>query len=660
MAQSAVTSGRTNIRHACQTFAVSQTCFRYQAKASEQNARIADWLVRLTSAHRDWGFGLCYLYLRNVKGFGWNHKRVYRIYRELELNLRIKPKKRLVRERPEPLAVPEAINQVWSMDFMHDQLADGRSFRLFNVLDDFNREGLGIEVDLSLPSARVIRSLEQIIEWRGKPAVIRCDNGPEYISGALLSWAQRLGIRVEHIQPGKPQQNAYVERYNRTIRYAWLARTLFDTIDQVQDKATRWLWTYNHERPNMALGGITPSGKREAGSGKREAGSGKRSGGLGLGRPSLLLCDLLSEHRKDVRARPFASGSLREVLMPLRFPIPHSRQRPTPTVKPLKFSKGAVDICPMTHDLLNRIDQRTRLAGHNRLALLLFRLGGRQLFGVNVFKVQEVLRRPELFQVPGLPTEFAGVADVRGRSVPVLDLGLAIGHPERDSHSENGPGYLVVAEFNRSVQGFLVSGVERIVNIAVEDIHPPPELGAEATYLTAVTRFQGELIQVIDVESVLADIAKVSKDVQLDPSLQLVAYDRQFQVLVVDDSRVARQQIRSVLDQLGVSATLLSDGRQALDHLLQVAASGENPADRYAMVISDIEMPAMDGYTLTTEIRRTPGLQGLYVLLHTSLSGVFNNAMVEQVGANAFVAKYSANELADYVLARLKVVAEAA
>ena len=126
-----------------------------------------------------------------MKGFGWNHKRIYRIYRELELNLRIKPKKRLVRERPQPLAVPETINQVWSMDFMHDQLADGRSFRLFNVLDDFNREGLGIEVDLSLPSARVIRSLEQIIEWRGKPAVIRCDNGPEYISGALLSWAQR-------------------------------------------------------------------------------------------------------------------------------------------------------------------------------------------------------------------------------------------------------------------------------------------------------------------------------------------------------------------------------------------------------------------------------------------------------------------------------------
>ena len=163
MARSAVEGGRTNIRHACRTFEVSETCFRYQARASEENARIADWLVRLTTTYRDWGFGLCFLHLRNVKGFAWNHKRVYRIYRELELNLRIKPRKRIVRARPEPLAVPETINQVWSMDFMHDQLSDGRSFRLFNVLDDFNREGLAIEVDLSLPSARVIRALEQVI-----------------------------------------------------------------------------------------------------------------------------------------------------------------------------------------------------------------------------------------------------------------------------------------------------------------------------------------------------------------------------------------------------------------------------------------------------------------------------------------------------------------
>ncbi len=129
---------------------------------------------------------LCFLYLRNVKGFGWNHKRVYRIYRELELNLRIKPRKRLVRQVPEPLAAPSAVNQVWSMDFMHDQLADGRSIRLFNVIDDFNREALGIEIDFSLPSERVIRALRQIIGWRGRPKAIRCDNGPEYLGAAII------------------------------------------------------------------------------------------------------------------------------------------------------------------------------------------------------------------------------------------------------------------------------------------------------------------------------------------------------------------------------------------------------------------------------------------------------------------------------------------
>jgi putative transposase len=141
-----------------------------------ENETIANWLLRLTDNHRNWGFGLCYLYLRNVKGFKWNHKRVYRIYKELELNLRIKPRKRLNREKPEPLAVPDSINQVWSMDFMHDQLSDGRSFRVLNIIDDYNREALGIEIDFSLPSERVIRALKQIIEWRGRPLAIRCDN----------------------------------------------------------------------------------------------------------------------------------------------------------------------------------------------------------------------------------------------------------------------------------------------------------------------------------------------------------------------------------------------------------------------------------------------------------------------------------------------------
>jgi len=263
MAKVAVTQRHISISLACRLFIVSETCYRYQPTLSCENAEIADWLIRLTHNQRNWGFGLCYLYLRNVKGFGWNHKRVYRIYRELELNLRIKPKKRLIREKPEPLAVPETVNDCWSMDFMHDQLEDGRSYRLFNVIDDFNREGLTIDVDFSLPATRVVRSLNQIIEWRGKPKQIRSDNGPEYISDLLAKWASQKNIELLFIQPGNPQQNAYVERYNRTVRYDWLSQYLFSSIEEVQEYATRWLWTYNNERPNMGLGysaSITLSG----------------------------------------------------------------------------------------------------------------------------------------------------------------------------------------------------------------------------------------------------------------------------------------------------------------------------------------------------------------------------------------------------------------
>jgi putative transposase len=167
---------------------------------------------------------LCFLYLRKLKDYLWNHKRVCRIYKELELNLRIKPKKQLCREKPETLNVPEGINDVWSLDFMHDQLTDRLPFRLLNVIDDFNLEALGIEADFSLPAERLIRVLEQIINWRGKPNVIRCDNGPENVSGAVQTWVSRKGIRIEYIQPGQPQQNAYIERFNRTARYDWLAQ----------------------------------------------------------------------------------------------------------------------------------------------------------------------------------------------------------------------------------------------------------------------------------------------------------------------------------------------------------------------------------------------------------------------------------------------------
>ena len=156
MARWAVEEKGLSIRLACEAFGLSQSGYRYQPQRNVENQRIAQWLTRLTDNQRNRGFGLCFLHLRNVKGFEWNHKRMYRIYRELELNLRIKPKKRMVRIKPEPLAVPEVLNQTWSMDFMHDQLQDGRSYRLFNVIDDFNREALGIETDFSLPSELVI------------------------------------------------------------------------------------------------------------------------------------------------------------------------------------------------------------------------------------------------------------------------------------------------------------------------------------------------------------------------------------------------------------------------------------------------------------------------------------------------------------------------
>lgn len=309
----------------------------------------------------------------------------------------------------------------------------------------------------------------------------------------------------------------------------------------------------------------------------------------------------------------------------------------------------------MAHDLLQTIALRTQLAGHNRLALLLFRLSGRQLFGINVFKVQEVLRCPPLAFVPQAHALVRGMVDLRGRPMPVLDLSQALGQ----STSNPAESYLIVTEFNRSVQGFLVGAVDRIVNVSVTEVHPPPLSGGQG-YLTAVTHFNSELIEIIDVEQVLAEVVGAAPSVSAD----ILAFKPRPtktggrpQVLVVDDSRTARTQVQHVLTQLGVDAIPLADGRQALTYLQKLADNGTPVSQKLAMVISDIEMPDMDGYTLTTEIRRDPRLADLYVLLHTSLSGIFNNAMIERVGANRFVPKYSPNELANAVIERLHALA---
>ncbi|HEY0973316.1 MAG TPA: chemotaxis protein [Solimonas sp.] len=310
----------------------------------------------------------------------------------------------------------------------------------------------------------------------------------------------------------------------------------------------------------------------------------------------------------------------------------------------------------MATGLLESIDRSTQLAGHNRLALLLFRIGPRQIFGVNVFKVQEVIRCPPLSRMPGAHPHIRGVADIRGRVIPVIDLQRAIGG---EALGEAPAAHVIVAEFNRSVQGFLVSQVDRIVHVDVAQLEPPP-LSAGEGYLTAITRHHEQLVEIIDLEKVLAEVSGET------PGLDAALLDRArrvhiegLKILVADDSRVARNQIEKVLQSIGVEALLVPDGREALRQLQAMAASGP-PSERLLMVLSDVEMPYMDGYTLTTEIRRDPRLRDLYVLLHSSLSGVFNNAMVQKVGADRFIAKFGADELAQAVLERAQAVLPAA
>jgi two-component system chemotaxis response regulator CheV len=300
--------------------------------------------------------------------------------------------------------------------------------------------------------------------------------------------------------------------------------------------------------------------------------------------------------------------------------------------------------------LLEDIKQRTQLVGHNRLELLLFQLGTDQRFAINVFKVREVIVCPRLSWVPNAHPSIRGIANIRGNTMFIIDLGMALG---REPLEDPEQGFVIVSEFNKSVQGFVVSAVDRIINMNWEEILPPPEGRDGDNYLTAVTQFDADMIEVVDVEKVLAEVMGTSWSVSasIKDSDTREANDLRH-VLVVDDSSVARNQIKRTLEQVGVECTTVNNGREALE-ILQGWASESAVAKRIAMVISDIEMPEMDGYTLTAEIRSDPRLEYLYVLLHSSLSGVFNNAMVGKVGADEFIPKFSADELAEAVLAHV-------
>ena len=299
--------------------------------------------------------------------------------------------------------------------------------------------------------------------------------------------------------------------------------------------------------------------------------------------------------------------------------------------------------------VLDSVDSRTQLAGHNRLELLLFRLQGKQRYGINVFKVQEVIRCPKLTHIPQADNRVIGVAHLRNKTIPVMDLGLAISN-QPITDIENS--CVIVTEYNRFIQGFLVAAVDRITNMNWKDILPPPKGSGSASYLTAVTHIDKEMVSIIDVERVFADVMgakeEVSDDV-LQGSVDMET-EKPKHVLVVDDSSVARNQVKRVLEKVGIECTLANDGQAGLEVLESWVANGENIDEKIALVISDIEMPRMDGYTLTTKIRKDPRLQGLYVMLHTSLSGVFNNSMVEKVGANHFIPKFKPNELANTVM----------
>lgn len=222
-----------------------------------RDAEIIEVLSALVDAHPRWGFWKYVDALRH-RGLGWNHKRLYRVYRGLRLNLPRRTRRKLPERVREPLLVPQRPNQVWSADFMSDTLYHGTCFRTFNVIDDHNREALAIEIDTSLRAARLVRVFERLKAERGLPDVLRVDNGPEFLSQALVEWCHANGMLIHYIQPGKPNQNAYIERFNRTYRNEVLNLYLFRRLDEVREITSRWLIEYNELRPHDALGGLPP------------------------------------------------------------------------------------------------------------------------------------------------------------------------------------------------------------------------------------------------------------------------------------------------------------------------------------------------------------------------------------------------------------------
>ncbi len=249
-----------SIRRATDAVSLSRSAW-YRTSGEELAVRdrpIIDALNTLVERHPRWGFWMCFDRLR-LDGHRWNHKRVYRVYCAMKLNLPRRKKRRVPVREFQPLEVPARANAIWSLDFMSDALYGGRRFRTLNVLDEGVREALKIVIDTSIPSARLVRELERLVVWRGRPAAIRCDNGPEICAETFVEWCHRHDIEIRYIQPGKPNQNAFIERFNKTYRQEVLDAYLFRSLDEVRTITHQWLRVYNEYRPHDSLGRVPPA-----------------------------------------------------------------------------------------------------------------------------------------------------------------------------------------------------------------------------------------------------------------------------------------------------------------------------------------------------------------------------------------------------------------
>lgn len=247
-----------SVQRSCRCIGLSRAAYYQIPQGHNRDAEVIQGVNALIDKHPRWGFWKSFKALRR-KGHRWNHKRVYRIYCELRLNQKRRAKKRLPMRVKMPLLVPSQPNRVWSADFMSDTLYAGKRFRTFNVIDDFNRELLHVEIDTSLTAKRLIRVFERLRLDRGLPDVLRTDNGPEFLSGEFVTWAEAAGMRLQYIQPGEPNQNAYIERFNRTYRNELLDLYLFRNLGEVREATYWWMIEYNEQRPHDSLGDLTPS-----------------------------------------------------------------------------------------------------------------------------------------------------------------------------------------------------------------------------------------------------------------------------------------------------------------------------------------------------------------------------------------------------------------